>query len=171
MLVLLLAVNLDQELGQIAQRLDRHQLAVQVGARAAVRADHPSHDQLAVVLHRLLLEPAQRPLGQPREAGGDLGALGAVAHHVPGRAPAGDQQERIDHDGFAGTGLAGERGEAGAELELRLIDDHQVAQLKMGEHGNVRARVSRRRCRDRRLPSAAWNAAGGSNRSRADAAA
>ena len=90
-LELLLTVNLDQELGELAQCLHRHQLAVDIGARAAVRADHAPHDDLTVVLDRLRLEPAQRPLGQRREAGGNFGALGAVAHDVARPAASGNR--------------------------------------------------------------------------------
>ncbi len=38
----------------------------------------------------------------------------------PAAAAAGDQQQCVDHDGFAGAGLAGEGREAGTEFELRL---------------------------------------------------
>ena len=134
MLELLLTVDLDQHVGEFAQRLNRHHLPVDVGARAAVRADHPAHEDLAVVLDRLRLEPAQRACGRVREACRDLGALGAVAHHIPGAPASGDEQQGIDHDRLAGPGLPGERGETGAEFELGLIDDHEIAQLEMREH-------------------------------------
>ncbi len=38
----------------------------------------------------------------------------------PARPAAGDQQQRVDDDGFSRAGLAGQRGQAGAEFELRL---------------------------------------------------
>jgi len=47
-----------------------------------------------------------------------------LAHHVARAAAAGDQQQRIDDDGFAGAGLAGERSEAGFEFDFGLIDQH-----------------------------------------------
>ena len=67
MLKFLLAVDLDQEFGELAQRLQRDQLAVHVGARAAVGADDPAHDELAVVLDGLLVEPAHAPRRQSSE--------------------------------------------------------------------------------------------------------
>jgi len=36
-----------------------------------------------------------------------------------------DEQQGVDDDGLTGAGLAGQRGEAGVKLELRLIDQHQ----------------------------------------------
>ena len=172
MLKLLLAVDFDQEFGELAQRLNRHQLAVDVGARAAVRADHAAHDDLAVVLDRLRLEPAQGTLGEPREAGGDFGALGAVsARRRRRRGLPAIEQQRIDHDGFAGAGFAGQRGEARSELELRLIDDDEIAQLKMREHAGFSRRMPIAPARrGRRGPNAASSAAGGNSRSPADAA-
>ena len=135
MLELLLAVDFDEEFGEFAQRLNRHQLAVDIGARAAVRADHAAHDDLAVVLDGLRLEPAQRAVGQPGETRGHFGALGALTHHIAGAAASGDQQQGVHHDGLAGAGFAGQGGEPRTELELRLIDDDEIAQLEMREHG------------------------------------
>ena len=130
MLVLLLAVDLDEQIGELAQRLQRHELAVHVGARAAVGAEHAPQDELALVLDRLLLEPAQGAGRERGEAGSHLGALRALTHDVAAAAPARDEQQRIDHDGLAGAGLARERGQSGAELELRLVDDDEIAQFR-----------------------------------------
>ena len=169
----LLAVDLDQEFGQLAQGLHRHQLAVHVGARAAVRADHPAHDELALVLDRLRLEPARAPADSGEKLAATSARSAPWRTTSPAPRPPAISSKRIDHDGFAGAGLAGERGEAGAELELRLVDDDEIAQFKMSEHGSVGLTgVSRRcRCRGRRGPSAASSAAAGSNHSPADAAA
>src|ERR1700690_2783522 len=57
MLKFLLTMDFYEEFRKFAQRLNRHQLAVDVGARTAVRARHPAHRDLAVVLNGLLLEP------------------------------------------------------------------------------------------------------------------
>ena len=62
-----------------------------------------------------------------------------MAHDVPGRAAAGDEQQRVDHDGLARAGLAGERGEAGPNSSSAVVDDHEIAQLKVGEHGHMSA--------------------------------
>ena len=65
MLEFLLPVDFDQIFGELAQRLNRNHLAVDVGARAAVRADQPAHHDFAIVLDRLRLEPAQGPSESP----------------------------------------------------------------------------------------------------------
>ena len=104
------------------------------------------------------------------EARGDLGALRALAHDVAGAPTPGNQQQRIDDDGFAGAGFTRKRGEAGAEFQFGLIDQYQIPQLKMRQHGfrPTPARPAHRRAR--LGPNAAWSAAAGSSHSRADAA-
>src|SRR3984957_11091881 len=84
---------------------------------------------------RLLIEPTDGRTGEGGKARGDFGALGSLAYDIAGGATPGDQQQRIDDDGFSGTGFAREGREAGAEFELGLIDEHQIPQLKMRQHG------------------------------------
>ena len=131
----LLAVDLDEKFRQFPQSLDGHQLAVHIGARAAVGADHPAHHELAVEFDRLRVEPAIAAAGSAAKLAAHLGTFGALAHDVAAGPAAGDQQQGIDDDGFAGAGLAGQRGEAGLELEFRLIDENQIAQLQVSQHG------------------------------------
>ncbi len=89
----------------------------------------------------------------------------------PPRAAARDEQQRIDDDGFAGAGLAGQRRQAGFEFEFRLIDQHEIAQLKVGEHSGLLDVPRIMGAVRRRGPNAALSAAAGSSRSPADAAA
>ena len=137
----LLAMDFDEELRQFAQCLERHHLAVHIGARTAVRADHPPHHEIAVVFDCLRLEPGLRCAWKRVKTRRDFGALRALAHDVAAGAAAGNEQQRIDDDGFAGAGLAGERREAGPKFEFRLIDEHEIAQLQVGEHGPNRRRA------------------------------
>ena len=44
------------------------------------------------------------------------------------------QRERIDDDGFARAGFAGEHRESGAHFQLDEIDDGEVANLQVGQH-------------------------------------
>ncbi len=45
------------------------------------------------------------------------------AHHFRAALAAGQQRQRIDHDGLARAGFAREHGEAGANFEIDEIDD------------------------------------------------
>ena len=88
-LELLLAVDLDQGLGEVAQGLQGHELPIDVRPRAAVEADDAPHQHLAVVLHRLSFEPVQGARGQFGEHGRRLGAFRSVAYVGLARAAAG----------------------------------------------------------------------------------
>jgi hypothetical protein len=162
----LLAVNFDEQLAEFAQRLQRHHLTVHVGSGAAVRIYHPAQHQLALEFDGLSVEPAQRRRGQIRKTGGHLGSFRALANDLAGSAPSCHQQQSIDDDGFSGSRFAGERRHACLQLEFRAVDDDQILQMQMREHGVRR----RRGCRSRRGPNAAWSAIDGSNRSPAGAA-
>ncbi len=45
------------------------------------------------------------------------------------------QPERIEQDRLAGAGLAGEHAQPGVELELELVDEHDVADGELPQHG------------------------------------
>ena len=71
------------------------------------------------------------------EGGGEFGAFRARAHDFGAALAAGEQRERIDHDGLAGAGFAGEHREPGAHFELDEIDDGEVTNLQVGQHGSL----------------------------------
>ena len=141
-LELVLAVDLGEEAADLAQHLHRHLLAVEVRARLALARDHAAHHELVVGIDALLLEQAaQRGIGAAQvEGGGDLGAFRAVADGLGAGARTDRELQRIDQDGLAGAGLAGEHGEAALELDLDGVDDGEVADLQVGEHGAASGR-------------------------------
>jgi hypothetical protein len=135
-LELQLPVHLDEQLAQAAQRLHRHRLAVDVGAAATVRGHGAAQQHLAVVLDLLLLQPGQG--GRVRghgEAGRHFGALRAVAHGAAVGPSAHRQQQCIHEDRLAGPGLARQHGESRTELDFDALDDREVANLQVAEHG------------------------------------
>ena len=77
------------------------------------------------------------------EGAGHFGALGAVAHHFGPGAAAGEQLQRIDEDRLAGAGLPGEHGESRAQFELHGVDDGEVTDLQVGQHGLQRSKLPR----------------------------
>ena len=109
-------------------------MAVHICARSAIRSDDAAHDDFPVLVDRLLLKPSNGRRGEGGKARADLRALGALPDDIARGAAAGDQQQRIDDNGFSRTRLPGERREPGAELEFRLVDEYQVSQLKMSQH-------------------------------------
>ncbi len=148
-----LPVHVDEQFAERAQRLHRDDLAVEVGATAAVRADDAAQLAFAFVLDRLLREPRERgAIARHGKGRAHFGAFGAVTHGPAVRAPAHGEQQRIDEDRLARAGLAGERGEAAGELQFDGLDDREVADLQVGQHGGAQApggwpsRVPRPQC-------------------------
>ena len=134
-----LPVDIDDERADIAQQLQRHRNAIEVAARTAIVGDDAAHGELVFRLDGLLREHfAQRRRALADVEGGrELGAFGARAHHFGTALAAGEQRERVDHDGFAGAGFAREHREAGAHFEIDEIDDGEVTNLQMGQHGSL----------------------------------
>jgi hypothetical protein len=68
------------------------------------------------------VEPAsssQGAAGRQVELGAQS-ARGAFAHHAGIGARAQHQLQRVDQDGLAGAGLAGQHGEAGMQVQLQF---------------------------------------------------
>ena len=88
-------------------------------------------------------------VGRGLEDAGDDGLVGAVADDFDGGFAAHQQGQRIDEDGFAGAGFAGEQIETGAEEGDGVIDDGVVFSAQFDEHF-VRSRKNKnnRRCFD-----------------------
>ena len=61
------------------------------------------------------------------EGGDDLALLGALAHQAGLSARAQRQRKRIEQDRLSGAGLAGQRGKAGAEIDVQAIDQDYIA--------------------------------------------
>ena len=119
--------------------VQRHRDAIEIAARAAIAGDDPAHREFVFGLDRLFgeqLAQRRRALADV-EGGGEFGAFGAGAHDFGAALAAGEQRQRIDHDGFARAGFAGEHGEAGAHFELDEVDDGEVTNLQVGQHGSL----------------------------------
>jgi len=88
----------------------------------------------------LLVEPAAHAtVGPDLEGRRDLGALRTVAHGAAVGSSADREQQRIHQDRLPGAGLAGEYGESGPELDLHGLDDREIANLQVAEHGAAQA--------------------------------
>ena len=133
-----LAVDIDQQFPELAAVLERAGIAVDEGAGPALAGDDAPQDALVAGI--------QVPVGQPApggwdigdvEGGGDLGAVAARTHRGRVGAIAQAEPQRVQHDGLAGAGLAGDDGHAAGELQVELRDDRVVPDLDVGEHGHL----------------------------------
>ena len=136
-LVRVLAVDGDELLAQLLQLRDGGGAAVDPGAAAALRIEHPPQQHFVAIGREVVLV-------EPRAHGGDVGdvescrqfgALGTGAQLPQFEAIAEQQSERIEQYRLAGTRLARQDGESVPELDVELGDDHEVANGKRTQHG------------------------------------
>ena len=139
-------MDVDQSSPSARSDCSGHGLAVDVRRGSGRRPTTRRRMRLAVVLDGLLVEPrAQRPRCGAGRSGGDLRTLRAVPHGAAVGAAADRQQQRVDEDGLAGAGLARQRREAGPSSSSIGVDDREIADLQVREHGRVSRRPAARR--------------------------
>ena len=130
-LVLVLAVDFDQQFGQRLQLCQCRRAAIDPGARVAFAADHTAQLAIGAVIELLGFEPSLRG---GRIAEGKFRAqfrtLAAMAHDAGVRALPRQQQQGIEQDRLARAGLAGDDGEACAERDLCFADDGEVLDVE-----------------------------------------
>ena len=125
----MLAVDFDADRGDVAQDRGRDRGRAGKGPAAAVGLERPSQQQR---LARLALDAmfgqqsVDRMARRHLELGGHGGGFLAAAHQPGIGAGAERQAERVQQDRLAGAGLAGEHAEAGLELQLEPVDQHDV---------------------------------------------
>ena len=68
----------------------------------------------------------------------DRRELLAGPHQVARRAGAEQQADGLDEDRLAGAGLARQHGEAGVELDLEPLDDGEMLDAQIAQHGGSR---------------------------------
>ena len=131
-----LAVHLDQEIAKRAKRAAADRRIVDMRAAAAVAAETAADDDLGVAGRQVLLteQGLRGMVVRGLKARGDRALVGAGADE-PALGPGTEHQpQRIEHDGFTGTGLAGEHGQPTVELEIEPVDQHDVADGQAQQH-------------------------------------
>ncbi len=140
--LVVLAVNFHKLGSDFAQDLYGHRAVVDEGAGAAVRELHAAQDHVAFVLDRKIVcaqEFPRRMLLRKIEGRRDLPLLCAVANERGIAACAERQCKRVEHDGFTGTGLAGEYGKPPREIDIQPVDQNDIADRKVSEHERIAA--------------------------------
>jgi hypothetical protein len=126
---LVLAVELDEVLGDGDEGGDRRELAADPGGAPAVGRDGAREDELTVL--RPALDGRAVGCVEPR-----LHARGARARSDErrGGAPAERERESHGHEGLAGPRLAAQHVEAGMQLEVEVLDHAEAADVEIPEH-------------------------------------
>ena len=129
-----LRVDQGQFRGELLENGDGGGLVVDEDAALAGGEDFAAQDDFgAFGVDAVFFEDGFGAGGGLEDAGDD-GLVGAVANHVGGGLAAHQQRERIDEDGLARAGFAGEQVEAGAEDGDGVIDDGVVFGAQFDEH-------------------------------------
>jgi hypothetical protein len=132
-----LAAHRDQPLGGSRDVLARCAPPPRIGARAPVRKDPPREHEPVLAVGPQLGQRSQGLVVDAVELGldvrlvdreADLGRVAARAELEPARV----RQARL-----ARSGLTGDRVQAGIELELGLVDEHEVRDSESAEHDPI----------------------------------
>ena len=126
----MLAVNIEQVLSRLAHLLQRGAAPIDKAARTSVGIQHPA--QQAHVRRRLPAPARAASLVNCGNLDVSNSALISARSQPLRTMPASPrspkrQRQRINQDGIACAGLAGQRGEAGGKIEFKGIDNDKVA--------------------------------------------
>ena len=134
--LLVLPVHGEQERRQALQRADRDRGIVDPGARAPLRAHLATDDELVRRRHSELPEQGSRRWRlRLVEASLDEQLVAAAAHRLGIGALAGEQLQRLHEQRLARAGLTGERGEPRRQVEVQRVDDPEIANVELSQHG------------------------------------
>jgi hypothetical protein len=135
--VVMLTMDLDERRADHPQDLDADRLVVDEGAGAPVGILHAPQDQVAVGVDLLRLgEGPRRMRHRQVEDRADLALRLAMAHQAAVTACAQRQREAVEQDRLAGTGLAGQHAEPVLEAQVEPVDQNDVADRELSEHGD-----------------------------------
>ena len=148
--MLVLAVERQERLGELAQVGQRRRAAVDERARAPVRADPPREDDLLGALRQALAELVAQ-LGRKLEDPLDVGLRRARPDDARLRAPAEQEVERVREHGLARAGLAREDVEPARQPQLGPLDEQEVLDAQFGEHDPRSTSATRRNRRFARI--------------------
>ena len=133
-----LAVDVHQAAADLAQLSQGGGLIVDEAAAAAFAVDGAADGKLDLVCaEQALFAEFGAQCGQAAQIkqGGKLRFRAAVADLAVVGLVAEQQAERIERNGFTGTGFAGEHGKAGLEIQMELLNNHKIAQREGKQHG------------------------------------
>src|SRR4030042_5004504 len=129
--------DVEKRLGDQGGHLEGGKLAVDVDLALVLSGEHPlDHDGI------LRLDPLfRKPLADPRvgsdvKEGLDQALLFVRSDDVVLDPIPQNQAEGVEEDGFAAAGLSSEHIEAFMEIDAQLIDDREILNVELPQHGN-----------------------------------
>jgi hypothetical protein len=134
----MLAVDLDRQSADLAKQSGGNRRSSDERTASAVGLEGTPQDQrLPVVRLDPLLgqQCMDGMIGRQLDLGGDRGGVFAASHEPRVRARTERQPQCIEQDRLARAGLASEYAQSFVELELELLDEHDVADCELPQHG------------------------------------
>ena len=132
-----LAAHREQRLDRCRDVFARCASPPRVGACPAVGEDPPGEHERLLAFGPTLCELAEHLVVGQVELGLDVGLGGGGADQRRLAAGAEQEAERVREDRLPGPCLAGDRVQAGVELELGLADQDEVLDAKAAEHPSI----------------------------------
>ena len=151
--MLRLPVNVQQKAAQRRERVQRNGPTVHSPDAPPIRADVPREDDLqrTGIRRRPIVVSIEQPslrqermqgrrwLGE-REHGLDVRVRGPGADIVRAAAAAEHAADRVNDDGLAGAGLAGQHVEASTEPDMHVSQQRKVLDGQLVQHGALGSR-------------------------------
>ena len=136
-LLFVLPVHIDQRAAQFFQKMNRAEVAVQIGPIASRARDDPPNENIPVAGARkafALKEMENGMIGGQMKGCFEIGFIGLGTDLIDGGAASDQERDRIDEERFAGPGFTGEHDETGAERDSQLLDDAEIRDAQLGQH-------------------------------------
>jgi hypothetical protein len=132
----MLPVNLDQRRTNGLHGLHAHRLIINEGAGAAISKLHAAQNQFVLGWNAVLIDQrADRMVIREIEGRRHLALLGPMPYQGDVAARTERKRKRVKQDRLAGAGLAGQRSKAFGEVDIKPLDQNDVADGQPGQHG------------------------------------
>ena len=128
----MLTVDIDQLNAQLTQNRYGHQTSVDPADILSVQVDFPLDDGLRIVLYPVFFKPGKFGNSGKNSPDRSLGSSGP--DHIPVSPLTQNGRNRIDHDGFTGTGLAGEHIKSTVKGNVRTFNDRNILNMQKTQH-------------------------------------
>ena len=139
-LVLMLAMQVDEELARFAQPPHGQHGAVDEGPRTSLGADLTAQDEMGVVIELesgFLQASASGFVVIEFEEPLHFATRGAAAYKVSGNRASQDRVEGTDQDGFSRAGFTRDNRQSGTQLDVDVVDEGEAVDSQPSEHGGT----------------------------------
>ena len=129
----MLTVYVDQLHAQFPEDRHRNQTAINPADIFAIQVNLTLNNCLRIVFHAIIRKPGKlRHIGKNSP---DRCLICTGTNHITIGTLAENGGNRIDHDGFTGTGFTGQDVETLVKGNIRPVDDRNILNMQKTQHG------------------------------------